>query len=309
MKTEQLKSRKILAISQVLASHPEVFEGKSEALLLRDAFISNSETLQQKINLLVLSAQTLIAHRVEKRARYRDLLNHVAQLGVMLGSRKQDAELVLSFTEILSRLRSVSIARMLAMGDVVNTHFTSNMDQLLQLGLIQADWEEFTSLHNSMLETLNNTEDRVSNRRALRAEINSLIKQQNQLLRMDLDRFVRHHAVLHRAFADRYMRIRRARRKHATPELPVDSDISGQVTDSLSGGALQGALITLIEHTYSIETDADGRFMFDELPEGSYTVSCHMPGYLVPEQMQITLGRNDSVIHNFVLDTALEPAA
>ncbi len=309
MKTEQKRSRKILAISQVLESHPEVFDGKLEAQQLRETFISNAALLREKLNLLALSAQTVIANRVEKRARYRELLDQVAQLGVMLGSRNQDAELLASFTEILNQFRSVSISRMLGYGEVVVNQFSSNMEQLLQLGLIQADWDEFLSLHNSMLAMLHATEDKVSGRRAIRMEIDLLVKAQNQLLRMNLDRFVRHNAHLHRAFALRYNRIRKARRKPATPDLPVESDISGQVTDSISGAAISGAVITLIEHAYSIETDADGRYMLDELPEGSYTVSCHKPGYLVPEQAQITLSRNDSVIYNFALEDAAESAA
>ncbi|MBU1577816.1 MAG: carboxypeptidase-like regulatory domain-containing protein [Bacteroidetes bacterium] len=136
-----------------------------------------------------------------------------------------------------------------------------------------------------------------------------LIKSLNELMRLELDRYVRYHATDHPLFAQRYQSLRRARRKPSAPNLPVDSDISGVVTNKETGEVIAGALITLIEHTYSIETDTDGRYMLDELPPGTYTVSCHKPGFQVPEQASFILTNNDTVIHHFELQAVASAAA
>jgi hypothetical protein len=64
---------------------------------------------------------------------------------------------------------------------------------------------------------------------------------------------------------------------------------------------IEGATIDLIEHGFAMNTLADGQFLLDELEPGSYTVSCHAPGYEVPPQGTFELVANDSVVHNFVL--------
>ena len=48
-------------------------------------------------------------------------------------------------------------------------------------------------------------------------------------------------------------------------------------------------------------TDADGDFLFDELPAGHLTISCNAPGYEVPELASVDIGLNDHVVWNFQL--------
>lgn len=127
-------------------------------------------------------------------------------------------------------------------------------------------------------------------------------RRQFEQLHLELDRYMRYHATDYPLFTQRYQIIRRTRPKPSAPELPTESDISGGVTNAQTGEAVVGAVITLIEHAYSIETDADGCYMLDELPPSSFTISCHKPAYQVSELASFIHTANDTVIiHNFEL--------
>ena len=99
-----------------------------------------------------------------------------------------------------------------------------------------------------------------------------------------------------------YNRVRWSRRRRTSSNnLPMESDISGMITDAITSLPIAGATINLIEHTQALNTESDGYYIFDDLEQGEYTVSCHASGYAVPEPFLVRLGNNDSVIHNFTL--------
>jgi hypothetical protein len=309
MKTEFNRSQKILAIRQVLEDHTEVFEGKSEALLVSNSFLEQSQQLLNKINLLVVPASTSWVERTANRQLFDDLLYKMVNIGVLLARRKGDLAMQNSFNEFSRSIQRISASRAIAIAEVVVSTFAANEEMLPPLGVDPEARSQFEQLLSDYRQSSRQAIQGRAIRKQLKTEIDVLIKSLNELMRLELDRYVRYHAADYPLFAQRYQAIRRARRKPSAPDLPVDSDISGVVTNKETGEVIAGALITLIEHTYSIETDADGRYMLDELPPGTYTVSCHKPGFQVPEQASFILTNNDSVIHNFELHAVASSAA
>ena len=64
--------------------------------------------------------------------------------------------------------------------------------------------------------------------------------------------------------------------------------ISGTVLDD-RGGALAGAVVSAVGVTLaSTVTDAQGRFLFDQLPRGEYLLRAHMLGFLASTGARVT---------------------
>ena len=76
--------------------------------------------------------------------------------------------------------------------------------------------------------------------------------------------------------------------------------ISGTVLDD-RGGALAGAVVSAVGVTLaSTVTDAQGRFLFDQLPRGEYLLRAHMLGFLASTGARVRVGLSPS-IHRFEL--------
>jgi len=88
---------------------------------------------------------------------------------------------------------------------------------------------------------------------------------------------------------------------------PSTGDISGVITDRLTGLPIANVIINLPEHETAYTTDVDGYYLIDEIEAGPYTVSCHASGYDVPEQVTIKLSAGESVIIDFSLVPTANP--
>ena len=171
-----------------------------------------------------------------------------------------------------------------------------------EVGLTAERMANLQSAMDNYLQSAEAVANAMGERRSRRDQLSQLIKSCNKTLRYDLDRFVRYHAGDYPALAFSYGRVRNIRRrKPSGATIVTESDISGMITDAVSGQPIAGATINLIEHATAIESESDGYYLFDELEAGDFTVTCHAEGYNVPEPFTITLGDNESIIHNFAL--------
>lgn len=67
--------------------------------------------------------------------------------------------------------------------------------------------------------------------------------------------------------------------------------LSGIVTDD-AGTPLEGVVVTIEELNMSVNTDADGNYSLDFVPEGSYTVTASLHGYPNREFSNVEIGEN-----------------
>lgn len=303
MKTYLNRSKKIFAIKSLLENNPEAFEGRSEVLVTKDSFISNATLLVEKINQLIIPYRAEFIERVESRSEFAYQLTRLNSMGMLLARRKQDSSMLVTF-ESFTKKGYVSISNGLAMVEFASAAFSENQELASQVGVTADELTVLDSLLQVFSAASVETSQRLEARRVLHQEINSLIKQCNQLLRKELDIYVRFQQATYPQLAVNYKRIRFGRRRRNNPQLIADADISGQVTDAATGEPIANANISLIEHTYVLQSDEDGNYLFHELPENTYTLSCHAIGYLVPEPASLIVGKNESVIWNFALTPA-----
>jgi iron complex outermembrane receptor protein len=81
---------------------------------------------------------------------------------------------------------------------------------------------------------------------------------------------------------------------------PAARSLSGQVTDT-SGAPLAQVRVTVIEARRTATTDLDGRYIFPDIPGGTYGVSFALVGY-APQVRRIAIGEADAS-----LDVTLRP--
>lgn len=300
MKTYLNRSTKIIAIRSLLENYPEAFEGRSEVLATKDSFISNASLLAEKINQLIIPYQADVIERIESRSEFANQLIRLNSIGILLARRKQDSSMLVTF-QSFAKKSYVSVNSGLAMVEYASAVFTENQELATQVGVLADELSMLDNLKQVFKAAAIAAAQKMEARRALHLEINSLINQCNQMMRNELDIYIRFQQMAYPQLALNYKRIRFRQRRRNNPQLIAEADISGQVTNAATGEPITNANISLIEHTYVLQTDKDGNYVFDELPENTYTLSCHAIGYLVPQAAKLIVGKNESVIWNFAL--------
>lgn len=307
MKKVIKKSQQYRAIARVLNNYPDAFAGKTGATEAKNNFVSKSDDLVARISLLVTPISTLYQNRVTGREQVRSVLQNMIDMGIMLSNRKPDALMLNTFKEFSIRMRSSSTPMMVEISRHVITSLRENESTVAELGLTTEVLNAFEASVDGLEQTMNNTLNSLDERRVTNEDITTLIKDCNKVLNLEMDRFVRFNENAFPSMHSTYMRLRRVKRRTNNNNQPANSDISGTVTDSVTGNLIAFATVNLIEQTSVIETDADGYYLLDELIAGTYTVSCHASGYEVPDPVTLSLGSNESVTTNFTLTPVAPP--
>ena len=98
-----------------------------------------------------------------------------------------------------------------------------------------------------------------------------------------------------------YVLVRGNRRKKKRVPNTNDNlgDISGVITDSVTGLPLANATINLVDQELAYTTDNDGYYLIDELEPQTYKVSCYAVGYNVPQAVTCELKEGESLLIDF----------
>ena len=59
--------------------------------------------------------------------------------------------------------------------------------------------------------------------------------------------------------------------------------------DNITGDPVADATVLITKLGLVTTTDEDGYYLFDEVPVGSYTLSCHAAGYKLPAYVPVTV--------------------
>ena len=86
--------------------------------------------------------------------------------------------------------------------------------------------------------------------------------------------------------------------KASEPEI---GDITGTVTDSLTGESLSGVTVSTDPATTSAQTDGQGAFTLSGVPAGEYVVKAHKEGYQDAVSEQKTVLKNEVTQADFPL--------
>ena len=301
MQRLNLKIETFLAIKRVLESHSSAFEGKPNAIAIRDSFFQRTATLSQLTAALVRPVKSLYTTRRDQRLALQQRLLLITDLGIMLAKNAQNNGMLTTFLHYKKRLRSISVSAMLQVATDELQLLEQHKSLAVSLGLPATEIEDLQQLIADLRALYEQTQNQLDQRRNQRLQALTLVSECNNMITLELDRFVSFHAAEWPVLAQNYNYLRRRRRRKSAATPSEASDIIGTVSDAATGLPVAGATVKLIEEGWTVTTDGDGDFLFDELPAGHLTISCTAPGYEVPDLASVDIGLNDHVVWNFKL--------
>lgn len=307
MKIEINIHQRFKAISRVMNTHDEVFTEKTEVQAARTAFGGNNDKIGETLSQLLRPVSTVRSPKQDSEKRMRKTLSQMIGIGLTLATSQDNQPLLATLKNYDAQWRRCSAYQLYE----ISLHMFDELTKVKELaagnGLTAEKLTAFQLKVQNYGETLDSNGFQLSDRRKSRQDLKTLIKTNNHLLRMQLDTFVRFTEEEHPDLYNNYMFLRKrktAKTKTGTTETDP-GEISGSVTDSVTGFPIANATINIVDYSLIDTTDADGYFTLEELEGGTYLVHCFAPNYQVPEAVPVTITSGESKVINFSLSPAM----
>ncbi len=253
MKKEITFLQKFLDIKRVLSAYEWVFDQKPAACQAKTQFFLQTDELADQINLLLRPAQTITIARRDQRAWMKTKLTELANLGLIMASRKKDDEMKEIFRYHNKKIRAVSSAMVIELGRDMLQIFNQNDALSNELGFSADQRTETAQQLEEFHDLLFSTQSRLDDRRENQYDINQLIKAINALLSGELDCFARFCRSNHPSFYTAYMRLRRKSHHKSATSASNDTASEETITEESTHAPLSGTLIELGLNTTPVE--------------------------------------------------------
>ena len=311
MKTFINKHQKIKSICRVMNNHQQAFANKTKALQLKDEFNQQNDAVSELISRLLRPASTIHRPKQDSQQKLGLAIQENIGMGILLATHLGNKPLLDILKVYKARLNNVSAYKLFEMAGHVAEELQKYSEIGIEFGLSEEKLTAFTSQIADFGETLNSTGSKLTNRKSDWNALNRQLLLCSKTIRMQLDPFIEFNEKDFPDLFKEYMLVRgsRKRRKRIIINESSSGDISGVVTDSLSGLPVANVTLNLLEHETAYLTDADGYYLIDELAAASYTVSCHATGYEVPQQVTVELAADESLFINFSLVPVANPVS
>jgi hypothetical protein len=302
MKKEIEKHQEFKAIDFTLGKHEEVFTQKPDIQSARETFSANTTRINEILSQLMRPVSTVRTPKMDSEIRLRKEVSKMIGIGLSLATTQENNPLISMFRNYDLQWKRCSAYQLYENAMHVHNELAALDGVATGNGLTAEKLATFKSNIDSFGETLDITGYRLTDRRKSRHDLRVLIKANNRLMRFQLDTYIRYLEDEFPALYSEYMFLRKRRRKRpAGNQVPEPCDISGTVTDSVTGFTLANAVITLLTPETVVETDEDGYYLLDDLQAGEYTITCHLNGYEVPAQEKVKAATGESLVVDFTL--------
>ena len=306
MKKEINVHQRFKAISRVMNNYEEAFAEKTEVLAARTAFGSNNDNIGEILSQLLRPVSTVRIPKQDSENRMRKTLSQMIGIGITLATSQDNQPLLITLKNYDMMWRRCSAYQLYE----ISLHTYEELSKVQELaaanGLTEEKLAAFQKKVQDYGETLDGNDFLLSDRRKSRQDLKKLITGNHKLLRLQLDTFVRFSEDEYQAFYNDYMFLRRRKSPKSKPgtSTEVPAEISGTVTDSVTGFPIANATINIVDYGLIATTDADGTYVLDELEAGTYLVHCYANNYQVPEAVSLTAESGESLVVDFSLSLA-----
>ena len=303
MKTIINKHMKFKSISRAMNSYPEAFEEKPKALAMKDEFTQCSDDMTEVISKLLRPISTIHRPKQDSQQKFVVATEEYIGMGILLATDLKNMPLLDILKVYKSRIIHVSAFKSYEIAVHVAEELEKQATLAAAFGLTAEKLIAYKALIADFGETLDSTGALLTDRKSGWNDIKKMVVSNSKLLRLQIDPFMIFHEQEFPDLFKDYMLVRgsRKRRKRAIKADSTTGDISGTVTDSVTGLAVANATINVVEQEAAYTTDADGYYLIDELEGGSYTITCHATGYEVPQQVTCEMTAGQSLVVDFSL--------
>lgn len=302
MKNEIIIHQRFKAISREMDNYEEAFTGKPEIQSARTAFGSNNDKIGEILSQLLRPVSTVRSPKQDSEKRMRKILSQMIGIGLTLATSQDNQPLLITLKNYDTQWRRCSAYQLYEISLHTYEELTKVQELAAGNGLTGEKLTAFQQKVQDYGETLDSTGFQLSDRRKSRQDLKKLIKGNNHLLRMQLDTYVRFVEDEYPELHNNYMFLRRRKPSKPKQEIPQEpAEVSGTVTDSITGLPIANAMLDVALLGISITTDEDGYYLFDEFPAGTYILACHAPGFRLPENVSVTIADGESLSIDFSL--------
>ena len=302
MKNQIAHHLRFKAILRVIEKFISLFSGKPEVLAATDLFAANTNRIGELLASLARPRKTLSGPKIDKELKLRKSLFSMADLGILLGTRRQDIPQVNIFKEFRRASWKYTAWAMHKAAEQVYAELAAYPEVAANIGITAEILESYQQQVQEFNDILDTTDAQYKDRKSERGELRTLFTASTGLLKEQIEPVIRFESVANPGLLREY-RIARSTGARKKPEGSADllTDISGTVTDIVTGDPVAYATVDIADRELITTTDADGYYMFDEQPAGESTLSCHAPGYRLPEKVKVTAASGESLVVDFNL--------
>jgi hypothetical protein len=296
--------QKYRTLERILEGHSAAFENRPEMIEMKAAFTASLNQVENLISKLRLPVNDIYQHRLDIRQKFQDSLHGMIAIAMNYAVKIKDKPMIVLLTKYRTRASRGNSYWLYDTGVNTLQLLNANLPQMQGLGLTEAEMSIYTTELQNYNASLQDANFDLNNRRNLRADLNKAMAECETLTKGRIDTFVEHMSKPYPTLKQEYLlaRFRKRSRKKPVAKEVSTADISGTVTDGVTGDPLENATISLVNQGMSTETDEDGYYIFDELPAATYTLACSCKGFDVPESFSFDLAAGESVTHNFTLN-------
>lgn len=298
-----IRHQKMRAISRILENHSEIFEGKAEALVLKDNFAQQLDSAALLISEMLKPTSVIRMPKLVEQKHLELETIKMIKLGILLAIHIKNDSFKHLFKTYRKKIYSVSAYKKFEIASHVEAELKKYQTVALEFGLTIERLQQFNTLVTDFGNMLELTGENLFQRKKGRVDMNQLLKICNETLRFKIDPLMGLYQELHPQVTDEYFLARdiKSRKRKKTSVVNQRVEILGTVTDVTTGLPVANAVINLIGHELVTETDVDGYYLFDDLPATTFVISCHSQGYELPTQVSATAKPNESLVVDFVL--------
>ncbi len=281
----------------------EAFAEKPEVQAARTAFDSNNDKIGDIFSQLLRPVAMVRNPKQDSERRMRRSLSQMVGIGLTLATSQDNQTLLAMLKSYDLQWRRCPAYQLYE----ISLHVHDELGKLQEIasgnGLTAEKLVAFKLKVQEYGETLDTNNFLLGDRRKSRLDLKILIKDNNQLLRMQLDTFVRFSEDDHPSLYSSYMFLRKRKQGKSKPGIPVEYpvEITGTVTDSATGYPIANATINIVDYELITTTDSDGCYMLEELEATTYLISCYASNYQVPEAVSLTAAKGESLVVDFSL--------
>ncbi|MDY0103760.1 MAG: carboxypeptidase-like regulatory domain-containing protein [Lentimicrobium sp.] len=303
MKQFYKRFQRYKTIELVLDEYNAIYAGMPDVVALKQEFTNSLTEIGNLISKLSRPYQLIYRDRQVLSADFRKQMKSMLSMLLHYASKSNNQQLISLLKTYLLEYRTLSIVRLYELGLHVKDLSEINLEGLSGLGYTQLQHDDYLAHLDAFKTAIDQYHFQSNERKSDRRQLLTRFQQMELLMKNRMDTFANLVSEDHPEF---FMQYRQKRRKQSIKSTTAnvedsDADISGTITMQGSGNALSMATVAIPDLDLIANTDEDGYYLFDELPAGNYTVTCHLYGFEVPSPVQFTIASGESLVVDFTL--------
>lgn len=303
MKKYHNRFQRYKTIEMVLDEYNATYSGMPDVVALKQEFTTGLAEIGILISKVSRPYQLIYRERQLLSAGLRQQMKGLLSMLLHYASKSGNQQLISLVKTYLSEYRILSLARLYELGLQVKDLLEGNLEALGGLGYTQNQYDAYLVQLTALKTSIDLHDFQSNERKSDRRQLIAKFQQMEILMKNRMDTFAN---LVSEDSPEFFRQYRQKRRKESVRSTSAngevsDADISGTITVKGSGTPVPMATISIPALDLVDTTDADGDYLFDELPAGKYIVTCHVYGYEVPAPVQLTIAAGESLVVDFAL--------